>query len=78
MLSNHFQLQVKVSFLIVGHTHEDIDPVFSRIKTFLVKNTLLTLAGKYLHLYVYAHVYLVFRHLLREDPFIDFVRRNVS
>ena len=31
----HIDAQVQLSFLMVGHTHEDIDQVFSKISTHL-------------------------------------------
>ena len=34
--------KVKVSFLMVGHTHEDIDQLFSRFSTWLLKHSALT------------------------------------
>lgn len=34
-----------MSFLMVGHTHEDIDQVFSRISAHLKKNSVYTVEG---------------------------------
>ena len=39
----HFWFQIKMSFLPVGHTHEDIDQFFSRISEFLRKQDVQTL-----------------------------------
>ena len=35
--------KVKVGFLIVGHTHEDVDQLFSRFSTYLRRNDVLTM-----------------------------------
>ena len=35
-------MQIKVGFLMVGHTHEDIDQLFSRISTHLKKKSITT------------------------------------
>ena len=40
-------LQIQLSFLMVGHTHEDVDQVFSRISTYLRQNSVYTLSGSY-------------------------------
>lgn len=34
-----------MSFLMVGHTHEDIDQVFSRVSAHLKKNSVYTIDG---------------------------------
>ena len=34
-----------MSFLMVGHTHEDIDQVFSRVSAHLKKNSVYTMEG---------------------------------
>jgi len=38
-----FLFQVKVGFLMVGHTHEDIDQVFSRVATWIRRKDMVTL-----------------------------------
>ena len=38
-----FLLQVKVGFLIVGHTHEDIDQVFRKAATWIKRKDMATL-----------------------------------
>ena len=40
-------LQVKINFLMVGHTHEDIDQVFSCIVGYIAKHNIRTLEGTY-------------------------------
>ena len=40
-------IQIQMSFLMVGHTHEDIDQVFSRVSAHLKKNSVYTLEGEY-------------------------------
>ena len=37
--------QVKVNFLPVGHTHEDVDQFFSKVSTYLTRNGAETLPG---------------------------------
>ena len=39
-------LQVELGFLMVGHTHEDIDALFGNIGKWLKKNNALTVPGK--------------------------------
>lgn len=39
-------VQVEVGFLLVGHTHEDIDQMFSRFAQYLRQNSAHTLPGK--------------------------------
>ena len=34
---------------MVRHTHKDIDQVFSRVSSYLKKNSVYTLEGRYLH-----------------------------
>ncbi len=41
-------LQVKIGFLPVGHTHEDIDQLFSCISRRLKHTNVLTIPGTYL------------------------------
>ena len=38
--------QIYLSFLMVGHTHEDIDQVFSRVFSYLKKNSAYTVGGR--------------------------------
>ena len=38
--------QIYLSFLMVGHTHEDIDQVFSRVSSYLKKNSAYTVGGR--------------------------------
>jgi len=38
-----FLFQVKVGFLMEGHTHEDIDQVFSRVATWIRRKDMATL-----------------------------------
>ena len=47
-------IQIHLSFLMVGHTHEDVDQVFSRISTYLRKNSVYTLSGKNKELCMYV------------------------
>ena len=42
----HTYTQVKISFLPVGHTHEDIDQLFSCISRCLKHTNIITLPGK--------------------------------
>ena len=39
-------LQVELGFLMVGHTHEDVDALFGNIGKWLKKNNALTVPGK--------------------------------
>ena len=39
-------MQIQLSFLMVGHTHEDIDQVFSRVSEHLAKNSVYTIEGR--------------------------------
>ena len=41
-----FILQVELGFLMVGHTHEDIDALFGHISMWLRKHDALTLPGE--------------------------------
>lgn len=43
-LFNDLCIQIKVSFLMVGHTHEDIDQMFSRFSTSLMRHKVHTLS----------------------------------
>ena len=49
-------IQVKVNFLPVGHTHEDVDQLFSRISGHLKKQGAESLQGMHLVLRKYMHV----------------------
>lgn len=40
-----FLLQVEVGFLMVGHTHEDVDALFGHISMWLRKHDAVTLKG---------------------------------
>ena len=42
----HVGLQIELGFLMVGHTHEDIDALFGNIGKWLKKNNALTVTGK--------------------------------
>ena len=35
MIPSQSPIQIHLSFLMVGHTHEDVDQVFSRISAYL-------------------------------------------
>ena len=39
-------LQIELSFLMVGHTHEDIDQSFSCLSRYLRKHDALTVSGE--------------------------------
>ena len=41
--------QIELGFLMVGHTHEDVDQRFSRLSQYLSKNSASTIAGKYVY-----------------------------
>ena len=41
--------QIKVNFLPVGHTHEDVDQMFSRLSEYLKKQGAESLNGMYEH-----------------------------
>ena len=45
-------LQIKIGFLPVGHTHEDIDQLFSRVSRLLKHRNALTIPGTLTHTYV--------------------------
>ena len=45
---NSFFLKVKINFLMVGHTHEDIDQFFSRIAGHIGKNNIRILIGNHI------------------------------
>ena len=38
-------LQIELGFLMVGHTHEDVDQTFSCLSRYLKKNSAVTLEG---------------------------------
>ena len=38
--------QVQLSFLMVGHTHEDIDQVFSKVSSHMTKTSVYDMDGK--------------------------------
>ena len=38
-------IQIELGFLMVGHTHEDIDALFGNISTWLKRNDALTIPG---------------------------------
>ena len=50
-------MQVKINFLMVGHTHEDIDQFFSKIRDFLLKHNVCTLDGNVT--YYFMNVYVI-------------------
>ena len=39
----HFSLQIKLNFLMVGNTHEDVDQMFSRISALMARKDAHTL-----------------------------------
>ena len=39
-------MQVQLSFLMVGHTHEDIDQVFSKVSSHMMKTSVYDMDGK--------------------------------
>lgn len=43
-------LQIELGFLMVGHTHEDIDQSFSCVSRYLRKHNALTIPGKFIDL----------------------------
>ena len=43
----HIDAQVQLSFLMVGHTHEDIDQVFSKTSTHIMKTSVYDMDGNY-------------------------------
>ena len=45
-------LQIEMGFLMVGHTHEDIDQTFSCLSRHLQKCDALTMRGKVFNIYV--------------------------
>ena len=42
-------IQIKINFLMVGHTHEIIDQVFSRLGVQIKNQNILTLEGMFIH-----------------------------
>ena len=50
MILNFFNLKVQINFLPVGHTHEDIDQVFSRVSDNLRQSGCESIPGIYTYL----------------------------
>ena len=45
--NNNVNIQIELGFLMVGHTHEDIDQFFSKFSQYLQRNAAHTLPGNY-------------------------------
>ncbi len=45
LVCNFFYIKIELGFLMVGHTHEDIDALFGRISMWLRKHDALTVPG---------------------------------
>ena len=73
MIVNIILLHVKVNFLPVGHTHEDVDQFFSRVSTHLSRTGAESIRGQafssytasswnicdmiHMYMYIYIHTY---------------------
>ena len=54
-------MQVRINFLIIGHTHNDVDQIFSKLAEALRRLVAITLDGKYReqvpwHVYMFATI----------------------
>ena len=49
---------MKINFLMVGHTHEDVDQFFSRIRESILKHNVITLDGNVYALFTMCDVHI--------------------